>query len=205
VFAFTEDVYTSQTAALIPRKRYVEADAFWYTPEWLEYMHQHIDYPSLSKKTKKKDNSNNTILEVAVHVRRGDIKPCNRWSYRYLPNSYYQRILDEYLVDENKTAQVTIFSEKNSFEPLTEFSAKNYTLKLDTDLTSIWMEIMLADVVVLSCSAFSYVPAMLNPKARVIYTEFHMHALEGWEVISRNSTFMKATQEVVEQMKQYCK
>jgi hypothetical protein len=193
---------TNQTAALISSKRYMEADAFWYTPEWLEYMHQHIDYPLLSKK--KKDNSNSTRLEVAVHVRRGDIQPCNRWSHRYLPNSYYQRILDEYLVDEDK-AQVTIFSEKNSFEPLAEFSAKNYTLKLDTDLTSVWMDIMIADVVLLSCSAFSYVPALLNPKARVIYTEFHMQPLEGWEVIRRNSTFMKATKEEVEQMKHNCK
>jgi hypothetical protein len=193
-----------QTAALIPSKQYMEADDFWYTPEWLEYMHQHIDYPLLSKTKKKNNDSNSTRLQVAVHVRRGDIQPCNRWSHRYLPNSYYQRILDEYLVDEKKTAQITIFSEKNSFEPMKEFSAKNYTLKLDTDLTSAWIDIITADVVVLSCSAFSYVPALLNPKARVIYTEFHMQPLEGWEVIRRNSTFMKATQEEVEQMKKKC-
>jgi hypothetical protein len=53
----------------------------------------------------------------------------------------------------------------------------------------------------LSCSAFSYVPALLNPKARVIYTEFHLHLLEGWEVIRRNSTSMRPTQEEVEQLK----
>jgi hypothetical protein len=193
----------NQTAALIPSKRYVKGNTFWYTPEWLEYMHQHIDYRLLSKT--KKDNSNSTRLEVAVHIRRGDIQPCNRWSHRYMPNSYYQRILDEYLVDENKTAQVTVFSEKNSFERLAEFSAKNYTLKLDTDLTSIWSDIMIADVVVLSCSAFAYVPALLNPKARVIYTEFHMQPLKGWEVIRKNSTFMKATHEEVEHMKRKCK
>ena len=103
---------TNQTAALIPRKRYMEADAFWYTPEWLDDMHQHIDYPLLSKQKKK--NSNSTRLQIAMHVRRGDIQPCNRWSHRYLPNSYYQRILDEYIVDDKKTAQITIFSEKNS-------------------------------------------------------------------------------------------
>jgi hypothetical protein len=180
----------------------MEADAFWYTPKWLEFMHQHIDYPLLSK---KKNNGNSTRLQVAVHVRRGDIQPCNRWRHRYLPNSYYQRILDEYLlVDENKTAQITIFSEKDSFQSMAEFSEKNYTLKLNTDLTSVWIDIMMADVVVLSCSAFSYVPALLNPKARVIYTEFHMQPLEGWEVIKRNSTFMKATQEEVEQMTKDC-
>lgn len=194
---------TNQRAELIPSKQYSGTDALWYSPAWLEYMHQHIDYPILSKK-KKNSNSNSTRLEVAVHLRRADIQPCNHWSYRYLPNSYYQRILDEYLVEGNKTAHVTIFSEKNSFETMTAFSAKNYTLKLDTDLTTAWIDIMTADIVVLSCSAFSYVPALLNPKARVIYTEFHMQPLEGWEVIRRNSTFMKPAQEEVEQMKNKC-
>jgi hypothetical protein len=192
---------TNQTEAITPSKRYIQTDALWYTPKWLEYMHQHIDYPSLLKKK----SNNSTRLQVAVHVRRADIQPCSRWSHRYLPNSYYQRILDEYLtVNENETAQITIFSEKNSFQPMTEFAAKNYTLKLDTGLTTVWRDIMTADFVVLSCSAFSYVPALLNPKATVIYTEFHMQPLEGWEVIRRNSTFMKPTQEEVEQLKKNC-
>jgi hypothetical protein len=191
---------TNQTASIISKKRYIRTDAFWYTPKWLDYMHQHIDYPLLSQKK----NNNNTRLQVAVHVRRADIQPCNRWSHRYLPNSYYQRILDKYLVDEIETAQITIYSEKNSFQPMTEFSEKNYTLKLDTELTTVWRDIMTAEFVVLSCSAFSYVPALLNPKARVIYTDFHLQPLAGWEVIRRNSTFMKPAQDEVEQLKKKC-
>jgi hypothetical protein len=45
---------------------------------------------------------------------------------------------------------------------------------------------MTADFVVLSCSAFSYVPALLNTKASVLYTNFHLQPLAGWEVIRRN-------------------
>jgi hypothetical protein len=108
-------------------------------------------------------------------------------------------------VDEIETAQITMYSEKKSFQPMTEFSANKYTVKLDTDLTSVWRDIMTADVVVLSCSAFSYVPALLNPKARVIYTDFHLQPLAGWEVIRTNSTFMKPAREEVEQLKKKCR
>jgi hypothetical protein len=110
VIAFL-DCSTKQTAAIMHEKRYIRTDAFWYTPKWLEYMHQHIDYPLLSQK--KKNNNNSTGLQAAVHVRRADIQPCNRWSHRYLPNSYNQRILDKYLVDEIQTAQITIYSERS--------------------------------------------------------------------------------------------
>lgn len=83
-------------------------------------------------------------------------------------------------------ARVVIFSESKSFEPLDVFSNKGYELILDGDVGEGWKTIMVADVIILSKSSFSYVPAALsmqdNNKTRVVVcTEFWHKLLPGWE------------------------
>ena len=40
-----------------------------------------------------KQNKNDFI--VAIHIRRGDVKNDNKWSFRYTPISYYLKIIDD--------------------------------------------------------------------------------------------------------------
>jgi hypothetical protein len=90
-------------------------------------------------------------------------------------------------------ARVVIFSESKSFETLDVFSNnKGYELILDGDVGEAWKTIMVADVIILSKSSFSYVPAALSRqdnnnsnnsnKTRVAYTEFWHKPLPGWEM-----------------------
>ena len=37
----------------------------------------------------------NSMYEIAVHLRRGDVSPCTH-ARRYLPNSHYLALIDQY-------------------------------------------------------------------------------------------------------------
>jgi hypothetical protein len=51
---------------------------------------------------------------------------------------------------------------------------RNYTLHVGqaAELADVWMAFLTADIFIMSKSSFSLVPAMLNTKAKVIYTPF---------------------------------
>lgn len=117
---------------------------------------------------------------IVVHVRRGDVTPCdprdNVWT-RYLPNDYYLRVLDEYMpqhcdgttVEEMaRNCEVIIHSEPEALEGFDDFAARDYTLKLGGPLEEVWQDFIDADVLIVSNSAFSFVPAVLNRKV-VLY------------------------------------
>ena len=111
-------------------------------------------------------------LQVAVHVRRGDYQPCHssRHRHKYLPNAYYLAVLDKYLPRSCRTrianrCNVTIYTNHNpsqSFENFEEFQKRNMTVDATTHEADVWRAFINADVLVLSKSTFSYVPAALN-------------------------------------------
>jgi hypothetical protein len=155
------------------------------TTEWLNYLHANIPYPV---------EPPNNIFKIAVHIRRGDVTPCTGLNvHRYLPNSYYLDMIDKYLPlaslpeHRNKTVEVVIHSVSKSFESLDEFVARNYTVKLNTVPTmDVWMDLAVSDVYIMSTSAFSVVPALLNRKGVVVYAPFiFLEPLPSWEGLSR--------------------
>jgi hypothetical protein len=115
---------------------------------------------------------------AVIHMRRGDVSPCGKYANRYLPNSYYQEIIADFIPPG---MNVTILSESESAESFDDFS--NYTLWLDSDLPSAWRAMLTADFVVLSKSSFSFVPAMLNPTGTVLYAPFLLSPLPGWVTV----------------------
>ena len=145
-----------------------------FTEAWLEYLQsqrRHADFEEeLAAMTMEEVLSHQ--LQVVVHVRRGDVTPCKN-SKRYLPNSYYLQVLDKYLpaacMEENK-CNVTIFSEIESFESFEVFQQRGYQVALDSPLEEIWESVVSADVVVISRSSFSQVPAMFNKKTVIAPT-----------------------------------
>lgn len=127
------------------------------------------------------------LFEIAVHVRRGDVTPC-RYKRRYLPNHHYLQLIDQF-TPTGKATHVTIYSETESYESLDVFRQRGYDVKLDTeDLARVWSSLATADVVILSRSFFSFVPALLNSNT-VVYTKFFdFEPLEGWTVADENLT-----------------
>lgn len=133
-------------------------------------------------------------LHVVVHIRRSDLSPCRKYN-RYLPNAFYEQVLDEYLprhchggmnatatseaamavVDRKeilKHCRVTIHSQAESLESFEPFAEqRGYHLKLDTSLEEAWTDFITADILIPSESSFSYVPALLtNPRKTVVLT-----------------------------------
>jgi hypothetical protein len=153
---------------IVDRQLYFKEKETLWSPAYLELLRDMIDYP-----TKR--------YNVAVHVRRGDISPCGKYSNRYLPNSHYLDILQLYIPNESSVA---VFSESSSLESFDDFLLRNYSVMLDTALADVWQSILTADYIILSKSSFSFFPAMLNRRAKnVFYTPFLHPSLPGWTVV----------------------
>ena len=163
---------------ILERQAYVAKNTRIFTESYLQRLRSQVHYPS------QKNHS------VVVHVRRGDVTPCSYYANRYLPNSHYIEILNEYVPPD---LPVSIFSESNAFESFDDFG--NYSVYLDTDLAEAWKAMLIADYIVLSKSSFSMVPAILNRNATVIYTPFMQKRLPQWRVV--NSEIMENTRKKV--------
>jgi hypothetical protein len=180
-YACPGDDDDDEGATILDRKTYAAMNTRIFTKEYLKYLHSRIDYPTSKNQS------------VVVHVRRGDVTPCGYWANRYLPNSHYMKILKAYVP---KDLSVSIFSETNAFESFDDFV--NCSIYLDTDLSKAWRAMITADFIVLSKSSFSFVPAILNPNATVIYTPFMQKKLPQWKAV--NDDIMSDTRERVTRM-----
>ena len=164
-------------AKILSRKDYYNIPSKLYNEQWLQYLHKRLLLPTTTHQTSRHDDDDDDdLLNVACHVRRGDVTPCAN-ADRYFPNLYYLQVLERHIMGKNQyltRINVTIFSESSSFESLDVFrrgkkNTNDFTLALDTNIATIWRAIMQANIVVLSKSTFSMVPAMLNPTATVFY------------------------------------
>ena len=174
-----------QFAKVVDRSTFRKFNHKFLTPEWRQHVLQRMNY----EKPKKSDS----VFRIAVHVRRGDVTPC-RYPDRYSPNSLYLKLIEQYAdqrPNQNLTVQVTIFSESDSYEPFDIFRHHNYTLKLDTDLAETWRALMNADVLILSKSRFSLVPALLND-GTVVFNPLAYEKLPHWHDIDANLTVRSA-------------
>jgi hypothetical protein len=210
-----------------------DQDILIWTPTWLNLIRTHVRYPasltlpsirrpdqsSLSSETQQQ-----TMFTIAVHIRRGDVEPCC-WGRRYLPNSHYQALIDRYAarhrqeeqnnrnLNSNGTLahhrqkeryQVIVFSETQSFESWNHFRSKGYHLILDGDPADVWKTIMVSDVVILSKSSFSIVPAALNRHGTIVYTEMWHKPLPGWHVVDDNDPIMVQTKRERKRLRKTC-
>jgi hypothetical protein len=154
----------------------------YITPEWREQIQ------AMSPAIIATENEDGPF-QIAVHVRRGDITPCHQL-LRYLPNSHYMTLIERYLPEDGRPAEVTIYSEsdhldKNRGFPAVEnfdvFREAGYIVKLDTDLPELWKALTTADVLIMSRSYFSFVPAIVNPNTIVMTEWFGFDPIPGWE------------------------
>jgi len=149
-----------------------------WTPEWIDYIRSKTKYP----KTTTAEN------QTVVHIRRGDVDPCLKiqgtLGNRYLPNSYFKAVIEKYIP---KDSSITVYSEKQSFEPWKDWSdfSRPVHFQLDTDLTEAWQTMITADFFVLSKSTFSIVPAILNRNGQIFFhPRSYFAALPGFIHVS---------------------
>ena len=172
-----DDVVTEGAAWMVDRHLYTRFGSRIWTVEWLEHIRaqqRHDPFSSLPR-----DDVNKKRLVVA-HIRRGDVDPCDpKTRDRYLTNHYYRSLLKSYADIDNDV--INVFSEQKSIEGWDDF--RSYDLKLDQPPTLAWQAMMQADILILSKSSFSIVPALFNRRGIVVYTPFWVEPLQHWTII----------------------
>lgn len=85
-------------------------DSYLNNEQWLKYIRSAV------RCTRPDSEGGDNVMQVAVHIRRGDVTPCQTGNVtRYKPNSQYLDVLDQYLShDDNDSdtlpkVQVSIF------------------------------------------------------------------------------------------------
>ncbi len=154
------------------RMDYIKDDTGIFTPQYLDYLQKLVEYPPKSRRRR-----------IAVHIRRGDISPCRprtRGYPRYLPNQHFLRLIDRYNPQNN--SDVFIYSESDSYENFGEFRNRGYKVVLDGSIGKVWKGILKSDVIILSRSSFSLVPAIMT-KGKVVFTPFWHQPLPNWDVV----------------------
>ena len=184
---------------------------FLYTAAWLKSLRARVRYPDPPQTTGR--------LQIAVHLRRGDVAPCQAKKAavaRYLPNTYYLKLMDLYLPqycgdDPDawlEQCDITIYSQSKSYESFDVFLERGYGVELDTPLTSVWTAFLHANVLVLSESAFSYAAAYLARNATAIYaprTADNLYIPPYWTSIEAYSGLMQAAHlETQSLIQRYC-
>lgn len=132
----------------------------------------------------KKNNS--TDLIVAIHIRRGDITPENT---RYIPDKYYIDIIDK-IKDVSPLCKISIYSDSNDFEKIDDFLNRGCILKINIDLQQTWKELIFSDILVMSKSSFSYVPAIYN-SGFIIYYPAWYQKLDHWTCCTDSNLWEK--------------
>ena len=177
----------------------------WFSsPEW------HADFLSrIDSLLIKEAQRPNARKKVAVHVRRGDITPCN-YNNRYLPNSFYFAVLERYLPQHcgkniTNECEVTIYSEAGPDEPLEEFLDHGYNIDVGSTIGKVLYEFITADVLIAGASSFSYSPALMNPNNIICVHRSEFFPVGNFTEIDGNGDLVKAA-EVEKNLlnKKYC-
>lgn len=159
-------------------------------------------------------------LRVAIHVRRGELFVFE--SHRMLPNAYYvacaRRVAAfltrssipyvcelytevpskrfvvtpaHYWIDEQRIAgDVVLSPEMSALEDFDELP--NLRPRINLDPIETLEGLATADVMIMSRSSFSYVAAILNPRAAIICHPFWHSALPEWIQTEADGSFPEA-------------
>ncbi|EEC44560.1 predicted protein [Phaeodactylum tricornutum CCAP 1055/1] len=183
---------SDSSAIILERETYFATDSAILTKGWLSEI-KSLRRPSPPRPSDRP-------VQVAAHVRRGDVTPCqSNVVFRYLPNTHFQRIIETRVLPKHPNANITIYSVHKSFEDWESLSG--YQLDLHSSAMDVWDSMVNADILILSKSSFSFVSAIFNT-GRVIYAPFWHKPLPTWE--STPDYILAESQAEVERLRHLC-
>lgn len=169
----TPQLVPQASPVLVPEELYRNDPFLHFSPAYIRHLHQRLELHAQPRVSSS--SSSSEVLQIAVHMRRGDIRPCGpNWSltYRYLTNSYYQRMVDTILLEQpaSSSYNVTVYTEPvraDTLESYDEFRDRGYHVVVGGDEFDVWQDMIHADALVMSQSFFSGLPGMLNARGKV--------------------------------------
>jgi hypothetical protein len=168
-----------------------------WTADWIEYIKQGM---LSARKAKSSDNGASPTL--VVHIRRGDVVPCNNYTQdRYLPNSHYVSLIKKY---QTKKHRVIVHSESKSYENWTDFDEfDRLQLKINSTLEEAWQDMLEADIYIMSISSFSIIPAVLTGATTVVRPNCPwIPPLPHWVTVDRSLS--KASKARMTELREQC-
>jgi hypothetical protein len=135
-------------------------------------------------------------LNVAVHIRRGDVTPASRYACRFVPNHVYVRVMQQIVAaTPGWRVQFHVYSEgdvdnpRAGFEELT--TVPNVVLHLNEDVFSTFHHLVRSDVLVLGVSSFSFVAGLYHRGPALNFPR-HNPQLPHWIRLSASGRFGSA-------------
>lgn len=125
-----------------------------------------------------------TKQNVVVHIRRGDVNK-TKYPSRFLTNQQYIDLLKKLNLDNSI---IHIFSEGNEddFKDIVDaYPTNNIVMHINENIQSTFHHLVMADVLIIAKSSFSYCAALLNKNtivANLITTWWHK-PLSSWQII----------------------
>jgi hypothetical protein len=132
-------------------------------------------------------------INIAIHIRRGDVKAEGTYSIRYTKNTSLVRTVKQVvqlLASYGLKTRLSLYSQ-GEINDFGELKNMNISFKLDECPFSTIDELIAADVLIMSKSTFSYVAALLS-QGIVMYEDFYHKPLSGWVKINSQSNFSKS-------------
>lgn len=190
---------------------YTELDQF-YTNQYEIMADLSAKFNNATARQKDKLIYKDDCINIAVHIRRGDIVIGQQnqnagLTKRWLTTAYYVQILEriiKVLQECNKKYQIYIFSqgEQSDFPELSNIEHLTYCL--DMPPRESFLHMVRADILITSKSSFSYKPALLSKGIRICPGDFwHGYPEDGqWILIDEEKGF---EQPQLEQLKKLLK
>jgi hypothetical protein len=129
-------------------------------------------------------------VNVAVHLRRGDVNANNKFRDKFTDNRYIFDVLSkilEMVASLGDESSICVYSE-GEVEDFKELERLNPKFFLNISPFTTFHNLVCADVLVMSKSTFSYTAALLS-KGIVFYESFRHQPQNGWIKVNKNSGF----------------
>ena len=117
-------------------------------------------------------------IEIAIHIRRGDVNP--GLANRYTNDELYKKLIP-ILKTEYPGKKITIVSQGKA-EDFKDLGLEQDELMLNTDFYETFHNLVCAKVLVVANSSYSYSAGLLNPNT-VYCTDFWHKPLDHWKSI----------------------
>ncbi len=142
-------------------KKFENAQALIYSPNFTSYFDKEC-------------------YNIVIHIRRGDVK---QGTPKYVPDEYYQNLINKFheLLKDKKQYKIYIFTQNKNFNR-EAFAELDCTIRTDKDDTQFdaFNHMMIANVLCIPRSAFSYSAAILNKGGTVFYKKINHDPLSSW-------------------------
>ena len=141
---------------------------------------QEIYFSSSNPNLLYNKNTNN----IAVHIRRGDVNP-QKYPSRFISNQTYIDLIKK--LDLNNST-IHIFSEgkDSDFGDIVKsFPKTSFVMHLNENIQLTFHYLVMADVLILSKSSFSYCAALINNNVIVanLITRWWHKPLRSWQIV----------------------